>query len=312
MSSSHDDFFAEPAYKAVATRSDAVTFDEFADPVYRAVVMTPVVHSGPNSVPELMVGHSTKAPVSVPPAVALVAPALPSAPYFLEQTHLRSTAAAADLLAGVKRALSSQSGACLDVSEKKCKVCLWHCSLAKCDVWGHFLTLPLSSCQITCRVVRNYVGVEFVAKLFFDAASREHVIECQCMQSRSKPQFLQIFVELTTALVSEGLVSKSHVSSAPTPVCVKPLALPASMDVRPDVSFDTLKPLHAMIGSSCGLVRREGLAVLASICANASPHSLSHMKEAGTLDLLKSTSSCGELDYESKTNCAAALAVLQH
>ena len=145
------------------------------------------------------------------------------------------------------------------------------------------------------------MGVEAVIRLFTDGG--DTVVEFRCTQARARMQFMSLFHEVAAALVEEGVLSPTAVKG-----CVRRLSRPSSPKLS--VSTVTLGPLHAMVQSPSMDCRREALALLASLCVDATPDTIASMKAEGTLGLLLRTAASVGSDYEARSNCKTAIAAL--
>lgn len=254
--------------------------------------------------PKASVMASVEAPVALPPPV-------PASPFFLERTHVRSTAPAAQVWSCLKRILAALPTSSMSSNDSKFKVRFPRAPapLRPAPRLTLFLASP-ASLQITFETVRECVGVEAAVRLYTEASGAV-VVEFQCMQSRGRAQFIALYNEVVTALVAAGVVPAEALKSLPHVMRSLPLALPACLAPKVDVSPATLEPLHSMVQSECGLTRREGLAVLASLAACASPASANDMVKAGTLSLLRDTAKEVTTDFEARANCQSAINALQ-
>lgn len=296
-----DTFFLTSPVKAAGPVTAAafdVDEDVFCEAVYRGVKAAGSVSAAEFDVVNKVKAHAKEElqqgrelSVELLPrkveAVVPMPPLLPAAPFFLERSHLRSVARADTLFSAVGDALCTLPGASVEVSPTKFKV--------------------------VCRVMREYTGCELAVRLYTDAAAGEVVVEFACLTSRSRPAFMPLFHEIAAALASKGLVSRNNMpASALKPVpCLSLPALPSSLSPAPELSAASLSPLFAMASSPCSSVRREGVAVLASVCASACPSSVAKLVAAGCVPVLQAVSAqLLQCEFEAKANCAAALAAL--
>lgn len=155
---------------------------------------------------------------------------------------------------------------------------------------------------MTCHTVRDYVGIEAIVRLYSDA--KGVVVEFQCASARARLPFMALYAEIAAALAEEGVVAAP---AAP----VRKITRARSAKLCVDVTAATLAPLRAMVESSCSSARREGLSVLASLCATASPSAAAALREDGTLSLLHRTAKAVDADFEARANCLAAISSLQ-
>ena len=307
-----DDLFA-PATKAVASSGPVIASNWTDEDAFRS----PGVFSG-----ELLTLTALKpsaefvksAPLLVKAVAPIaLAPALPPSPYFLEKTHLRSFAPAHELLSVLKRVLGSQPTAALDSNDSKFKVC---CVPARNLGAAHalfstqYVEMLVFCGQISCSLVREYVGFEVVVRVFSDNAVNERVAEFQCMHARGRVAFFQLFNEVADALAAEGLIERQSAPKFGRAVAVKPLELPEELSTSPDFSRESMSPILSMVRCACSDVRREGVAVLAQLLGSASPRSVERMVAAGALDALREVQSTVETDFEARSNCAVAIAKL--
>lgn len=218
---------------------------------------------------------------SVPVALPCIPPALPSGPYFLESTHVRSVAPAGALFAALKRSLAAQPLASLSIKE--------------------------SNCKINVKMVKDYVGVEFVARIF-SSPNKDLVVEFQCRLARGRAAFLAVFSEVVGELQTLGLVSEP-VKRPSSPM--KPLSLPEDLSAKPsELSCDSFQPIFAMVLSSCSSVRREGVALLTSlVCGSTSQAAAA---SAGAAAVLRKARSCVDAaaEFDTAANIATALSKL--
>ena len=159
------------------------------------------------------------------------------------------------------------------------------------------------------RCIVEYKAVEAVFQAYRSTCDKSTVLEFRCTSSRTRPAFFHVFYSILEQLVASAVIDAAAAAQFARPVLKRRPAAPA-LPPSP-VTVATLSPLHAMIMSMCSTSRREGLAVLASLCARASADSQLAMVQCGTLALLKSTAPAVQHDYEASFNVNAIIARLE-